>query len=32
MDTLMDEASPATIARAAQELGAKSVAFTYNDR
>ncbi|MCX7151129.1 MAG: AmmeMemoRadiSam system radical SAM enzyme, partial [Proteobacteria bacterium] len=31
MDTLMDEASPATIARAAQELGAKSVAFTYND-
>ena len=31
MDTLMDEASPATIARAATELGAKSVAFTYND-
>jgi pyruvate formate lyase activating enzyme len=31
MDTLMDEASPDTIARAAQELGCKSVAFTYND-
>jgi len=31
MDTLMDEASPETIARAALQLGAKSVAFTYND-
>ncbi|MGZ4677465.1 MAG: AmmeMemoRadiSam system radical SAM enzyme [Acidimicrobiia bacterium] len=31
MDTLQDEASPAAIARAAQELGAQSVAFTYND-
>ncbi len=31
MDTLMDEASPVTIARAARELGARSVAFTYND-
>jgi pyruvate formate lyase activating enzyme len=31
MDTLMDEAAPETIARAALELGAKSVAFTYND-
>jgi pyruvate formate lyase activating enzyme len=30
-DTLADAASPATIARAAQELGARSVAFTYND-
>jgi pyruvate formate lyase activating enzyme len=31
MDTLMDEADPATIARAAKSLGCKSVAFTYND-
>jgi len=31
MDTLADQASPATIARAASELGCKSVAFTYND-
>jgi pyruvate formate lyase activating enzyme len=31
MDTLMDSASPETIARAAEELGCKSVAFTYND-
>jgi pyruvate formate lyase activating enzyme len=31
MDTLMDEASPETIARAARDLGCRSVAFTYND-
>jgi pyruvate formate lyase activating enzyme len=31
MDRLMDEASPETIARAAEELGCRSVAFTYND-
>jgi len=31
MDTLMDSAAPETIARAAEELGCKSVAFTYND-
>jgi pyruvate formate lyase activating enzyme len=31
MDTLADHASPATIARAASELGCRSVAFTYND-
>jgi pyruvate formate lyase activating enzyme len=31
MDTLMDEASPATIARAAKQLGCQSVAYTYND-
>ncbi len=31
MDTLMDDASPATIARAAKAMGCKSVAFTYND-
>ncbi len=31
MDRLMDEASPETIARAAQALGCRSVAFTYND-
>ncbi len=31
MDTLMDDASPATIARAAKSMGCKSVAFTYND-
>jgi pyruvate formate lyase activating enzyme len=30
-DTLADAASPETIARAAGELGCKSVAFTYND-
>jgi pyruvate formate lyase activating enzyme len=31
MDTLMDSASPAAIAQAAQEHGCRSVAFTYND-
>ncbi len=31
MDTLMDQASPETIARAAESLGCRSVAFTYND-
>jgi pyruvate formate lyase activating enzyme len=31
MDTLADQATPETIARAAGELGCKSVAFTYND-
>ncbi len=31
LDTLMDEASPEIIARAAKELGCSSVAFTYND-
>jgi len=31
MDTLMDEASPGTIAEAAVKLGCRSVAFTYND-
>src|SRR3974390_70306 len=31
MDRLPDEASPQAIAQAAKELGAKSVAFTYND-
>jgi pyruvate formate lyase activating enzyme len=30
-DTLMDQASPELIARAAQELKCRSVAFTYND-
>ncbi|MFN7962765.1 MAG: AmmeMemoRadiSam system radical SAM enzyme [Thermoanaerobaculia bacterium] len=30
-DRLQDQASPATIARAAAELGCASVAFTYND-
>src|SRR5262245_42990700 len=30
-DTLADEASPETIARAAEQLGCRSVAFTYND-
>ncbi len=30
-DTLADQAAPETIARAAQALGCKSVAFTYND-
>jgi pyruvate formate lyase activating enzyme len=31
IDTLADQASPETIARAAQQLGCRSVAFTYND-
>jgi len=31
MDTLMDQASAETIARTAQSLGCRSVAFTYND-
>lgn len=31
IDTLCDEASPEKIARAARELGCRSVAFTYND-
>jgi len=31
MDKLMDRASPDAIARAAEEHGCKSVAFTYND-
>lgn len=31
LDTLMDSADPETIARAAEELGCRSVAFTYND-
>ncbi|MEN8178453.1 MAG: AmmeMemoRadiSam system radical SAM enzyme [Pseudomonadota bacterium] len=31
MHTLADEASPETIARAAKELGCRSVAYTYND-
>ena len=31
MDTLADAADPETIARAAEELGCRSVAFTYND-
>ena len=30
-DTLADQADPETIARAARELGCRSVAFTYND-
>lgn len=30
-DTLADAASPETIARAARDLGCRSVAFTYND-
>ena len=30
-DTLADTAAPQTVARAAQELGCRSVAFTYND-
>ena len=30
-DTLADQAAPETIARAAQQLGCRSVAFTYND-
>jgi pyruvate formate lyase activating enzyme len=31
MDTLMDQATPETIARTAKELRCRSVAFTYND-
>ncbi len=31
IDTLADQASPETIARAAEGLGCRSVAFTYND-
>jgi pyruvate formate lyase activating enzyme len=31
MDTLADQASPQTIARAAEELNCRSVAYTYND-
>ncbi len=31
IDTLADESQPETIARAAMELGCRSVAFTYND-
>jgi len=31
VDTLADEASPETVARAAAKLGCRSVAFTYND-
>ncbi|HVR29363.1 MAG TPA: AmmeMemoRadiSam system radical SAM enzyme [Thermoanaerobaculia bacterium] len=31
MDTLMDQASPELLARAAARLGCSSVAFTYND-
>lgn len=31
MDRLMDQAPPAAIAQAAEELGCRSVAFTYND-
>jgi pyruvate formate lyase activating enzyme len=31
VDTLADRASPEVIARAARQLGCKSVAFTYND-
>ena len=31
IDTLADDASPYQIARVAQELGCRSVAFTYND-
>ena len=31
MDTLMDQASPVKIARTAQKLGCRSVAYTYND-
>jgi pyruvate formate lyase activating enzyme len=31
IDTLADQADPATIVRAAQALGCRSVAFTYND-
>ena len=31
IDTLADAASPETVARAAEQLGCRSVAFTYND-
>ncbi|MBK8208064.1 MAG: AmmeMemoRadiSam system radical SAM enzyme [Planctomycetes bacterium] len=31
LDTLMDQATPDVIAKAAAELGCRSVAFTYND-
>lgn len=31
VDTLADQAAPETVARAAKELGCRSVAFTYND-
>jgi pyruvate formate lyase activating enzyme len=31
LDTLMDQASPETIARAARDLDCRSVAYTYND-
>ena len=31
MDTLADSASPQTLARAAKELGCRSIAYTYND-
>ncbi len=31
MDTLADEATPETLARAASELGCRSIAYTYND-
>ena len=31
IDTLADQASPEAIARAAEEMGCRSVAFTYND-
>jgi len=31
MDTLMDSASPETLAQAARRLGCRSVAYTYND-
>ena len=31
MDSLMDRADPETIARAAKDLGCRSVAYTYND-
>jgi pyruvate formate lyase activating enzyme len=31
LDTLLDQASPETIARAAARLGCQSVAYTYND-
>jgi pyruvate formate lyase activating enzyme len=31
IDTLADQATPEVIARAAQQLGCRSVAFTYND-
>jgi len=31
MDTLMDQADPETIARAAEDMNCRSVAYTYND-